>query len=111
MKKLFVMAMMAATSIIMTGCGSKNSATIYPATMVITSVDYESDTVSATTATGYIYEFYGTEDWYVGDLAGMIMDDNGTPEITDDKILQVRYVGYTELFDMQELEAVEHMYE
>jgi hypothetical protein len=41
----------------------------------------------------------------------MIMDDNGTPEITDDKILQVRYVGYTELFDMQELEAVEHMYE
>lgn len=104
------MAIMAAT-IITTGSGLKNPATIYPATMVITSVDYETDTVSATTATGFIFEFYGTEDWYVGDLAGMIMDDNGTPEIMDDKILQVRYVGTTEEFDLQELEAIEHIYE
>lgn len=110
MKKLLFLALMAAT--ILTGCGSKNPATIYPATMVVTKVDYESDTVTAVTASGLVYEFFGCEDWYEGDLAGMIMDDNGTPDtVLDDKILQTRYVGFTELFDMQMLEVVEHQYE
>lgn len=44
---------------------------------------------------GYIYSFEGSDDWAPGDIAALIMGDNGTPEnIKDDTINAVRYAGY-----------------
>lgn len=72
---------------------------IYPQTYIVTDVDYEADTVEITTATGYTYEFSGTEDWIEGDLCSCLMFNNYTTDITDDTIITVRYAGSTEMFD------------
>lgn len=73
--------------------------TIYSTTCVIVDTDYETDTVTMSTASGYLYQFEGIEDYWNGDLVSVIMYNNGTPEIIDDVILSHRYVGWTELFD------------
>lgn len=66
---------------------------IYPATMTVTSVS--NNVVTMETSTGYIYEMEGAEDWMPGDLAALIMSDNGTPDnVTDDEIVSARYAGY-----------------
>ena len=97
------------------GCAKKNNTEVknYPGTLIITEVNEATDTVMAVTASGIEYQFSGIgEDWCTGDLAATIMSDNGTPEsILDDVVLESRYVGFTELYDLQELEAVEHQYE
>ena len=65
----------------------------YPATMTVTSV--QNDVVTMETSTGHIYEMDGAEDWMPGDVASLIMSDNGTPEdVTDDVIMSARYSGY-----------------
>ena len=54
------------------------------------------DVVTMETATGYVYEMTGAEDYETGDLVALIMDDNGTPnDITDDIIITARYSGFT----------------
>ena len=42
---------------------------------------------------GYISE---DADWLEGDIANLIMCDNGTEEIEDDIIIYARYSGYSE---------------
>ena len=37
-------------------------------------------------------------DWFTGDFVAVIMDDNGTPTVYDDSVLDARYVGYVDLF-------------
>ena len=37
-------------------------------------------------------------DWFTGDFVAVIMDDNGTPTVYDDSVLDARYVGYAEMF-------------
>lgn len=37
-------------------------------------------------------------DWFIGDFVAVIMDDNGTPTVYDDSVLDARYVGYVDLF-------------
>ena len=65
----------------------------YPATMTVTNV--QNDVVTMETSTGHVYEMEGAEDWMPGDLAALVMSDNGTPEdITDDVIMSARYTGY-----------------
>lgn len=74
-------------------------------------LDFGQDLVTISTGSGLLYEFYGIEDLYMGDIIAVTMDDNGTPEtVLDDKIIDSKYAGYTELFDEVELEAVEHQY-
>jgi len=110
MKKLFAIATMAAVVLASEPVKTDTELhpEIYPATLVVTQINEETDTVTASTATGFVYEFYGVEDWMVGDLCSAIMNDNGTPEITDDRIEKCQYSGYTELYDWVLLEAVEH---
>ena len=33
-------------------------------------------------------------DWFVDDLAAVLLDDNGTPYVADDIILAIQYAGY-----------------
>ena len=78
-------ALMAATAIISSGF-------LYPTTMVITEI--ENDVVTLETATGFVYQFEGAEDYAVKDMVSLIMFTNGTPEIMDDVILSARYSGF-----------------
>ena len=44
---------------------------------------------------GHIYAFEDDDpDWIVGDLVGIVFDDNGTENITDDIIVSRRNIGY-----------------
>ena len=68
---------------------------IYPATAVVTYVDYTTDTVVVTNATGYNYAFEGVEDLEVGDVMSLVMYSNGTPWfIPDDQMVSARYSGF-----------------
>ena len=65
---------------------------IYPMTGEVVSVDYVADVVTIE-AHNNLWEFYGAEDWELGDVCACIMSDNGTKEIYDDEIIVVRYQG------------------
>lgn len=65
---------------------------IYPATMQVT--DISGDVVTLETATGFVYQFTGAEDYSENDLVSCIMFSNGTTNITDDIILTARYSGF-----------------
>lgn len=67
---------------------------VYPATMQVVNLDYSADLVTVQTATGFTYEFEGTEDYTEGDLVSCLMWSGGTDEITDDLVLAARYSGY-----------------
>ena len=68
---------------------------IYPSTMVITHVDYFTDTVIVETSAGFRYDFQGVEDLIPGDVVSLIMYNNGTPwTIEDDQVVSARYSGF-----------------
>lgn len=54
-------------------------------------IDIQGDTVSLCDGAGNVWKWEGAEDWQIGDIAAMIMSDNGTSEISDDEILEMRY--------------------
>lgn len=68
----------------------------YPQTMVVVHINEYIDSVTIETATGYQYSFWGIEDYQIGDVVSVTMNDNATEnDITDDKIVEVRFSGYT----------------
>lgn len=66
---------------------------IYPLTTKIVMVNYPTDEVWCEDYNGNIWEFYGCEDWAIGDVASLLMNDNGTENIYDDEIMSTRYQG------------------
>ena len=70
------------------------TAETYPQTFIVT--DTTDDILTLETFTGHTFQAYGVEDYMVGDMVAAIMDDNGTDNITDDIILQLRYSGYVD---------------
>ena len=76
----------------------------YPATMYVADIVEEEDLVVLQDSEGFQWEFYGVEDWFVGDLASVLMYDNGTTEIYDDQIMKVRYAG---IFDGRWVDGME----
>lgn len=75
-------------------CGAA-TAEIYPEIARVVELDYDEDTVTVETFMGFLFVFEGCEDWTEGDSCAMIMDDCGTAEITDDKIVMARYCAWT----------------
>ena len=62
----------------------------------VTCVDYENDLVSVTDFGGFVWQFFGCEDWDEGDICAMVMDDNGTPDnIMDDIVMNTNYCGWS----------------
>lgn len=95
-KKMIIPVVLA----VLTASAIEVSSRIYPQTMIVDNIDYESDIVTIATGTGLLYQYDGAEDADVGDLEAVIMFDAGKKGIvTDDMILKVRYAGYTELFE------------
>lgn len=70
----------------------------YPTTMIVNELDYDENMVVCIDFNGNEWAFEEIEDWCIGDIASMIMDDMGTELIYDDTIIMVRYSGYVEGF-------------
>ena len=71
----------------------------YPQTAVITEIDEPAETITVTCANGNQFTFHSApEDWFCGDLVSLLMHDNCTDTVQDDKILQIRYSGTPEMF-------------
>lgn len=66
----------------------------YPTCGTVVEINKENDEVVVEDFNGNLWAFEGCEDWAEGDICAMIMSDEGTSEIYDDTIVQVRYCGY-----------------
>lgn len=67
---------------------------IYNKCMVITNLDYQTDIVTCETSTGFIFEFYGCEDYFINDIIICTMDNKGTKKIFDDEIIDTSFSGF-----------------
>lgn len=91
MKKLLIIILAIAIIACTCSCGKS---TLYPETGKV--VEICNDVVTVETSTGNLFEFYGSEDWMIGDCIGLIMDGCGTAEVNDDVIITVKYSGVLE---------------
>ena len=66
---------------------------LYPKTAKVYAIDRDSDIVTVIDSVGFLWEFYGVEDWEIGDLVSLLMFDNGTESIFDDEIIKAYYCG------------------
>lgn len=57
-------------------------------------IDHEADIVTCEDCNGNLWEFYGAENWEVGDNANLLMNSKGTPKIEDDKICGATYADW-----------------
>lgn len=91
MRKILILILILATllALFVSTCGKS---TLYPETGKV--VEICNDTVSVETSTGNIFEFYGSEDWFVGDCISLIMDSCGTSMVTDDIIIDAHYSAW-----------------
>lgn len=69
------------------------NATLYPETAIVREIDPVEDTVLVEAGNGNLFVFKGTEDWEEDDICSMLMSDNGTANVADDIILDVKYSG------------------
>lgn len=88
MKKMFALAL------VLVSLFSVASAEIYPAVGVVTDLDCEHDLVIFEDYNQNLWIFEGIEDWDIGDIGALLMDDMETESIYDDMILLVRYAGF-----------------
>lgn len=93
----FGIALLVIVAIASTSCVKNNAQlavdNLYPHATVVFEVDDVGDCVYASDYNGEVWMFYGAEDWMIGDIVAMIIDDCGTPEVAGDKIVSVRCCG------------------
>lgn len=65
----------------------------YPLTTQVVEISPSADVVACVDGAGNLWEFYGVEDWQVGDFASLLIDSKGTPSIYDDEIMMTCYAG------------------
>jgi hypothetical protein len=84
--------------LVFVGCAvdaqASNPETLYPAVMQVVEVNADEDLLVLADFNGNAWEWEGVDDWQVGDLAGLIMNDCGTVVIYDDEIVSIRYCGW-----------------
>ena len=69
----------------------------YAFTVMVFQIDYENDTFQAIDfSKSQFHTFTEIEDYIVGDLISMVMDDKNTNFIFDDEVINYRYVGWTD---------------
>ena len=64
---------------------------LYANLTTIVEIDHNTDVVICEDCNGHVWEFYGAEDWQVGDECNLVMFDCGTEEIADDVIIRETY--------------------
>ena len=67
---------------------------LYAKATVVVEVDYEYNLVYCKDFNGEVWCFSGCEDWVVGDIASLLMYNNGTKIIYDDEIVNPYYNGW-----------------
>ena len=76
------------------GAGADEFAShIYPSCGVVRSVNHAMDCVVVEDGAGLCWAFYGIEDYDVGDVVAMTMEDMGTETVYDDRVIDARYGG------------------
>lgn len=73
-----------------------------PLTAKVVDLDRSTDTVTIETSTGILYQFYGCEDYCMGDYVSAIVWRNGTEGVTDDVIISAHYAGYSDYAEQNE---------
>ena len=63
-------------------------------TAVIIDFDYKQDSVSCLDKTGNVWEFYGIEDWILGDKVELTI---WTPS---NEILDINYIGWMDIYEL-----------
>lgn len=91
MKKAIIATII--TIIIIVLCGIA-TAELYPETARVVELNYDEDIITVETFNGFLFSFYGCEDYCVGDGVALIMEDSGTEQIFDDEIIMVQYCGW-----------------
>lgn len=87
--KKFVAIILVLVSLVTTA-----AAEFYPRCAVVADIDEAEDLVICEDFAGVIWQFYGIEDFVIGDLVAMILWDADTPEsIFDDEIIDALYGG------------------
>ena len=94
MKLLAVIGMTAVIGVTGIGARGAEAPALYPNVGIVTEVDTESDTVYWSDGNNEWY-FYGVEDWMVGDGIAVIMSDEGTESVKDDRMIgNPRYISF-----------------
>lgn len=88
MKKLI------ALTLVLTALCGVASAELYPETARVVELNYDEDIVTVETFNGFLFSFYGCEDYCEGDGVALIMNDNGTEKVYDDCIIMAQYCGW-----------------
>ena len=79
---------------------------MYPDTAIIVGLHRDADLVTVCDVGGIVRQFFGCEDYSVGDLVRMLMWDAGTPHnCLDDEIVLAWYAGTLEQFGMLQSQA------
>ena len=60
----------------------------------VVEINRETDVVTCEDCNGNLWEFYGAEDWEIGDNANLLMNSKGTPKIEDDEICGATYANW-----------------
>ena len=93
-KALTILAMVVMVATIVLSAKA-NEHKLYPRAMEIVEFEYDTDTVVCVDAVGLEWAFYGIEDWDIGDLVIVMLDNNGTPNtMVDDIITDTIFSGY-----------------
>lgn len=71
-----------------------DSEELYAKSGRVVEVNDEHDVVTFMDSNGFLWSFYGVEDWCVGDWCAVIFNTMGTSTILDDKIVNVRYENW-----------------
>ena len=66
----------------------------YALATMVCAIDRDTDVVTCEDYNGNLWEFYGVEDWQVGDNANLLMDTMDTERIYDDEICGATYGGW-----------------
>jgi len=93
MKLNYVLAIVALMFLLILSCGIAYSQTY---SQVFEVVEINNDLVYLTDWNGNEWVWEGAGDWDVGDYAAAIMDTNGTDNIYDDIIIDLRYTRIAE---------------
>jgi hypothetical protein len=90
MKKFLIICLMVFT-LGLTACNTTSAPV--EKTMKVTTIDRNRDMVTCVDAEEQVWQFFGAEDYLVGDLVRCEIDDRGTLEFSDDIILNHHWLG------------------
>ena len=83
-------------TLVLVSIGFPAMAEEYPTCGIVVEINEEENLVFVEDFNGNVWAFEGIEDWFIGDICAMIMDDMDTETIYDDEIVMVRCCGWLE---------------